>query len=441
MNKTITRVATLITATALTLAPTAAAEPADIYNTANTLTDTDGDGIPDEWEEHGFTDEHGNEYPLNHWGVDPNKPDLFLQLNWMKPSNGYDFAPNQDELINLINIFDTHGYTLHIDAGDVYTSIPENAYTPRGGETIDYQPYYIEDELPYELYGQADEQLGDYANIFRSGVIVDNVRKNMRVSGLGLVGGKSFVASKQHTGQSTDRVLAHVLLHEFGHTLGLKHSGSSDLPSPGTYDPHYPNYHSVMNYLYMYDTLNYSEEVAVDTPELPEKCSQTYLECFTGSYYIPEDWENLQAANMGFEYTRGKTGTNVKVSVNTSFSSKKTLATEAPSGSEDKITSENTSTETTVAEKPERPSNPARNVITVTINRPEGEPANKSTTASNVSNEPDPNSAAAPTPKQKSNPHKENDSNNPALGILIGALAALSVAFTIAGIGYVLGGE
>ena len=48
------------------------------------LKDSDGDGLPDEWEINGYTDADGNQFPLHRWGADPNKPDLFLQLNWMK---------------------------------------------------------------------------------------------------------------------------------------------------------------------------------------------------------------------------------------------------------------------------------------------------------------------------------------------------------------------
>lgn len=429
----------LLTALTLTLTPPhATAQEHDQFTVASELADTDGDGIPDEWEKHGFTDEYGNEYPINYWGADPNKPDLFLQLNWMHPANGNDFAPEKSELINLIEIFDSHGFNLHIDAGNVYTSIPTDAYEPRGGETLDYQPYYVEDELPYELYGQADVQLGNYANIFRSGVIVDNVKRNARMSGLALVGGKSFVATKQRTGESTGRVLSHVILHEFGHTLGLTHSGSSGLPSPGTFDPHYPNYYSVMNYLYMYDTLNYSEEVAVDTPELPEKCAQTYLECFTGTYYIPEDWNTLQIPNMGFEDTRGKTSTTVKVTVNTKKTSRVT-ATSVPTTAKtpDTVSAPKTETinDTSPTTSPDA-STTTNPVVEITLARSEGETAHTENATNSMSTS---ETQSLQTPVTKTS-DKGSTNNDATFGILIGILTAISVALSIAGIGYVLGG-
>lgn len=437
MTLTTTRVTAALTAIALALTPaTATANPADSYEIAHNLTDTDGDGIPDEWEKHGFTDENGNEYPINLWGADPNKPDLFLQLNWMYPANGNDFAPEKNELVNLIEIFDSHGFNLHIDAGDVYTNIPTDAYEPRGGETLDYKPYYIEDELPYELYDQADVQLGNYANIFRSGVVVDNVKQNARMSGLALVGGKSFVATKQRTGDSTDRVLSHVILHEFGHTLGLTHSGSSGLPSPGTFDPHYPNYYSVMNYLYMYDTLNYSEEVAVDTPELPEKCAQTYLECFAGTYYIPKDWETLQIPNMGFEDVRGKTGTTVKVTVKTKKTPRIT-ATSVPTATKTSDTvsapekEKGTSSSTSSPDAPTT-TNP---VVEINLARSEGKTARNEDDTNNVSTG-ETQTVQAPVTQTTD---KGSTNSDATFGIVIGILTAISVALSIAGIGYILG--
>lgn len=47
--------------------------------------DYDGDGFQVDWELNGFTASDGTEFPLHRWGSDPNKKDLFLQLNWMKP--------------------------------------------------------------------------------------------------------------------------------------------------------------------------------------------------------------------------------------------------------------------------------------------------------------------------------------------------------------------
>ena len=45
--------------------------------------DSDGDGLPDIWEEEGVMLSDGRFLNLPAWGADPHKKDIFLQLNWM----------------------------------------------------------------------------------------------------------------------------------------------------------------------------------------------------------------------------------------------------------------------------------------------------------------------------------------------------------------------
>ena len=58
-------------------------ELAPVLTNTATLVDSDGDGLPDIWEEQGVVLADGTEIPLPDWGADPNRPDVFLQLNWM----------------------------------------------------------------------------------------------------------------------------------------------------------------------------------------------------------------------------------------------------------------------------------------------------------------------------------------------------------------------
>ena len=129
-------------------------ELAPVLTNTTTLVDSDGDGLPDIWEEQGVVLADGTEIPLPDWGADPNRPDVFLQLNWMASeydtlgcdsnaarecanANRTSYAPSTQSLDDLVDLFADHGIALHIDAGEHYTNIP-NYSDVHGGETLEY---------------------------------------------------------------------------------------------------------------------------------------------------------------------------------------------------------------------------------------------------------------------------------------------------------------
>ena len=263
------------------------------------LVDSDGDGLPDVWEQHGVILSDGTAVPLPGYGADVNRPDLFLQLNWMASEyrslgcddnyvDACDFAdkrnlgPSAQMLKEMVDLFNDHGINLHIDAGELFTNIPN--YTPQGGETVDYNRYYFQDEIQaYKLLDNIDEFLGERDNIFRIGVIGDQIDQGNYASGISLVGDNSlFIANNRLMG--SDEKLRNTILHELGHTLDLRHWGANDTVGDlikGVSLPMAPEYDSVMNYLYQFGKFNYSEK-----PYL--------LETPNGNAVVPADWDVLK---------------------------------------------------------------------------------------------------------------------------------------------------
>ena len=271
-----------------------------VTNTA-TLVDSDGDGLPDIWEEEGVVLADGTEIPLPDWGADPNRPDVFMQLNWMASeydtlgcdtraahecanANRTTYAPSTQGLDDLVDLFADHGINLHIDAGEHYTNIP-NYTTYFGGETIEYRDFYFSPSR-HEGFQLIDtiNQLGERANIFRPGVLGDRMRAGSNATGLSLVGDNSFYVANPG-GRATDEQVRNTILHEFGHTLGLRHWGAAKYVNDIVEgSPMQAGYQSVMNYNHQFNYFNYSEQpYFADTPQ--------------GKVFIPADWDSLELAS------------------------------------------------------------------------------------------------------------------------------------------------
>lgn len=279
--------------------------------TQESAVDSDGDGLPDLWERQGVTLSDGTELALHTWGADPNKPDIFLQLNWMRSeweqlgcaeagadaaacanANIRSYRPNREILQQLVDRFNEHGVNLHIDAGQYYSNI--NNYDQRhGGQTADYQRYYFEGvNSGLKLMNNIDSILGDRSAVFRVGVIGDQMNPGHWGTGLALVADNSFYVAR-HERMTTDEQLRNTIMHELGHTLGLNHNGSMKFAAQVPQSDYLPNYYSVMNYLYQFTHFDYSDEEAVSGGPLPDACKRPGVNCYEGEYRVPADWDNL----------------------------------------------------------------------------------------------------------------------------------------------------
>lgn len=314
-------------------------------HTQQAAADTDGDGLPDIWEDEGFTIPGANGasdivLALPRWGARADRKDLFLQLNWLPSeweSNGcadpsrynpvtkeyqsfeqcarYNkntYRPSRQALLDLEQVFRAQGIELHIDAGPLYAPGIAPA-DRRGGQMKKYEEHIAggDDESRVAKLQQFNrELLGDRSAVWHVGVIGDKISEGEGSSGIGLQGESFFVA--KGVGLDTNAELRGTILHEFGHVLGLDHDGAPTeesrkyaaiLQNSKAGERNYiPEYKSTMNYLYQFsDTpFNYStEKVALAGRAdgvLYEPCrvaGHIGELCYSGPANIEPDWENL----------------------------------------------------------------------------------------------------------------------------------------------------
>ena len=242
--------------------------------------DSDGDGIPDWWEEKwGYNpsvwDDHANLDPdqdaLNNfeecytdqYGSNPFHKDIFLEFDWMESSNpNISNRPPIDLIESVITLFDEHDITLHVDLGDL-----------GGGEEIPlicasnfsfaklrdvYWDYFLHNDLTNPRKG-----------IFHYGIIC-NYCPDLNFPFFGWDQFDSFAISAQWLKEKNPLMTRGQLIvggavHHLGHTLGLladTHGGIDNLDTPNPFSLQwwkYRNYKSCMNYRYKYKLLTFSD--------------------------------------------------------------------------------------------------------------------------------------------------------------------------------------
>ena len=314
----------------------------------DSVLDSDGDGLRDSWEAEGLRLADGTYLPIQRWGADPDRKDLFLQVNWMKSewetigcdrterfaatledfaefaacatANTKSYAPNPSLLKELEDLFDDHGINLHIDAGKSYVSESMASMTAderKGGETEPYTAEYFggldDDGRTVKLEEQANTLLGARRSVFRSALIGTRFdeKDKKNVTGLGQVNGSTFFISGDVT--NSDELLRNTILHEFGHTLGLQHWGretqgntakrpvrfvDTEDPSMEFDRPGYDwleTYKSTMSYAHQFSTFGFSDQEVRTTETIPNLADNSRYKPKDDEfdYAIPSDWDNL----------------------------------------------------------------------------------------------------------------------------------------------------
>jgi nitrous oxidase accessory protein NosD len=256
--------------------PLQSAPPATIVSVDS---DTDGDGIPDWWENrYGYSatkkddhlsldpDQDGlNNYEeclTNQWGSNPFIKDLFIEIDIMDDSYGL----SEKKIEQMYQRFANHGINLHIDDGIM-----------NGGEVIeqrDYVNYGVLIDLYWE-YFLHNNPTNWRKGVFHYVVLSDSLFKSM--PGFVFIGwdeADAFSLSMEYYEKEIPQairshVLATVFMHELGHTLGLFHDVFPGIDNESHLIPFltpfikgqltYYRYLSCMSYQYAWQILDYSD--------------------------------------------------------------------------------------------------------------------------------------------------------------------------------------
>jgi hypothetical protein len=257
--------------------------------------DTDGDALPDDWETQGVDADGDGDVDLDlaAMGADPRHKDLFVELDVMPPhrpalaasaliADAFADAP-------VGNPDGTPGIALHLDNG------PDSVMNPKTGATwgsLSRQSALVHQNVLGTIAGNdydwsAFDDLKAVAfpaerrSVFRYAISAHG--HDGRVSGVarGIPGSDLLMtlgAGCANLNGGVDCTLdpqaqAGTLMHELGHTLGLRHGGGDDLLNK-------PNHLSVMNYSFQLTglqdvsgnrTLDYSRfEIPFDERALSE---------------------------------------------------------------------------------------------------------------------------------------------------------------------------
>jgi hypothetical protein len=241
---------------------------------AQDLGDRDGDGLLDTWETDGLT-VGGRRVDLRAMGAKPDHKDLFLEIDqiegsWL-PQTMLDRMAAQFRTAPVSNPDGRAGITLHLDAGpdslmdpptgrrwgraasagEVFAGPEElgsvGGQPCNGAATGDYDwtafddlraQHFKPERQPVFRYAIAAFRVGD-------GTCISGIAKGIPSSVFTFQTDFPDGASEEENGVDTPGVVSlyATLVHELGHTLGLRHGGEDHVG-------YKPNYLSVMNYAY-----------------------------------------------------------------------------------------------------------------------------------------------------------------------------------------------
>ena len=232
------------------------ATPGGINDVAAGVSDSDGDGIPDSAKLYGGT--YGG-LDLYAMGARQGQRDLFIHLDYLS-SNDPGVTPDIRALDKIVQAFAKRKIAVHFDAGNLFSTSLQPAQHNLSGDISHQRPAQRCSQLrqPSQLqtgctsvYATKTASMDIRRKpIFRYLLMASSQQPSglSGASGSAELVGDDFLVTLGGWGlQKGSWLLANyqaaTIMHELGHTLGLRHGGNEDEVAK-------PNYFSTMNYLY-----------------------------------------------------------------------------------------------------------------------------------------------------------------------------------------------
>jgi hypothetical protein len=231
-----------------TFGPTTAPDGRAEVSVALVLGDADGDGLLDEWETDGIDiDEDGvPELDLPAMGADPMRKDLFVELDRSAGST-FDAGALRDveaAFANapaglITNPDGSSGITLHVMVDE--TDLAKPSYPAPPGH------FPALAAIKAQRFGTAAERASPKWDLIKAARLksfrycVWGGTRPGGVLGFSEIVGDDFTVLIDALPNLDRNTQAGIFMHEFGHTLGLRHGGGNDVNFK-------PNYVSIMNY-------------------------------------------------------------------------------------------------------------------------------------------------------------------------------------------------
>ena len=237
--------------------------------------DTDGDALCDDWETNGIDyDGDGTvDLPLNQapYNASPTSKDLFVEIDYMLGSGAHSERPSARGVADVDSAFARKNINLFLLVDEALPHVDVIRFKARDpGPQDDFDDFKLGEPFNPCGTGDGDGHFGTKAErgrancaailgarrlVFRYAIFGHSFKKDPRSSGVAELPGNDFMVTLgsysddviRSAGGSRDvesarrHAQAGTLMHEFGHTLNLRHGGADD-------DNCKPNYPSIMSY-------------------------------------------------------------------------------------------------------------------------------------------------------------------------------------------------